>query len=136
MQTPPESRFEVLDLLVEIGVISAATAWSLKSRTRDEWVPLGKVLRQQGHLTMGQLMELLQLQSREPDTLLGDLVVRRGLCTRAQITEALRIQSESSPHPIDLLLHDRSCDQERLLAALATYVRRLESRLDPVERRS
>jgi hypothetical protein len=136
MQTPPESRFEVLDVLVEIGVITGAKAWSIKSRTRDEWVPLGKVLRQQGHLTMGQLMELLQLQAREPDTLLGELAVRAGLCTRAELTEALRIQSETSPHPIDLLLQDGECDHERLVAALATYVRRLESRLDPVERRS
>src|SRR4051794_20124329 len=102
MQTPPDSRFEVLDLLTETGLITSATAESLKSRTRDEWIPLGKILRQQGHITMGHLMELLQLQAREPESRLGDLAVRRGLCTRAQIAEALRIQSESSPHPIDL----------------------------------
>lgn len=132
---PPESRFEFLDFLVETGVISPTLAETLKSRTRDEWIPLGKILRQQGHLTMGQLMELLQLQAREPDVLLGDLAVRQGQCTRADVTEALRVQADSSPHPLELLLQDRTCDHERLLAALATYIRRLEGRLDPLDQR-
>jgi hypothetical protein len=135
MQVPPPSRFEFLEFLVEVGVITPSSCETLKSRTRDEWIPLGKILRQQGHLTMGQLMELLQVQAREPDTLLGDLAVRQGLCTRADVTEALRIQSDSSPHPLELLLQDKTCDHDRLLSALATYVRRLEDRLDPVEQR-
>jgi hypothetical protein len=133
MQMPPESRFEFLDFLVESGVIAAADSEALKSRTRDEWIPLGKILRQQGHLTMGQLMELLQLQAREPDILIGELAVRQGQCSRQDVAEALRIQSDTSPHPLELLLQDRTCDHDRLLAALATYVRRLEARLSPVE---
>ena len=133
MRSPPQSRFDFLDFLVDAGVISANLSESLKSRTRDEWIPLGKILRQQGHLTMGQLMELLQLQSREPHALIGDLAVRQGQCTREDVAEALRIQFDSSPHPLELLLQDKSCDHERLLAALASYVRRLESRLEPVD---
>jgi hypothetical protein len=133
MQAPPQSRFDFLDFLVEVGVISPSLSETLKSRTRDEWIPLGKILRQQGHLTMGQLMELLQLQAREPDTLIGDLAVRQGQCTREDVLEALRIQFDSSPHPLELLLQDKTCDHDRLLAALARYVRRLESRLEPVD---
>jgi hypothetical protein len=133
MQVPPQSRFDFLDFLVEVEVISPSLSETMKSRTRDEWIPLGKILRQQGHLTMGQLMELLQLQAREPETLLGDLAVRQGQCTRADVVEALRIQFDSSPHPLELLLQDKSCDHGRLLSALAVYVRRLESKLDPVD---
>jgi hypothetical protein len=133
MQAPPQSRLDFLDFLVEMGVISPSLCEALKSRTRDEWIPLGKILRQQGHLTMGQLMELLQLQAREPHTLIGDLAVREGQCTREDIVEALRIQFDASPHPVDLLLQDKACDHDRLLTALATYVRRLESRLEPVD---
>jgi hypothetical protein len=135
MQPLPQSRIEFLDLLIEHAVIPISTAEVLKSKTRDDWIPLGKILRRQGHLNMGQLLELLQLQAQRPSVRLGELAVQRGFCSEDHVLNALRMQFDSGPHPLEIVWRDEGCDRERLVAALTTYIRRLESRLQrPLER--
>ena len=120
---------DVLDLLVEDALLSRAMADALVVRARDSWIPLGKILRQQGAISMGQLMDLLQEQANEPGTLLGEIAVRLGYCQKAEVERALETQREMSPHVIDLLLAEGTCDTDRLCRVLARYVRRLEERL-------
>jgi hypothetical protein len=135
MHPLPQSRIEFLDLLVEHAVIPDSTAQALKTKTRDEWIPLGKILRRQGHLNMAQLMELLQLQAQRPHVRLGELAVQRGFCSEDHVLSALRAQFESGPHPLELVWQDDRCDHARLVVALTTYIRRLESRLQrPADR--
>jgi hypothetical protein len=129
MHPLPHSRIEFVDLLVEHAVIPTSTAEVLKSKTRDDWIPLGKILRRQGHLNMGQLLELLQLQAQHPHVRLGELAVQRGFCSEDHVVTALRTQFDSGPHPLEIVWRDESCDRDRLVAALTAYIRLLESRL-------
>jgi hypothetical protein len=126
-QKPPSE--ELLDLLVEEGAVASADADSVRTRHRDTWIPLGKILRQKGWLTMGQLVEILQLQAQYPSLRLGDIVVERGHCTRAQLAEALRTQRDLSPHVLELLESSTSVEPEKLLRAVTRYVRALEARI-------
>lgn len=126
-QKPPSE--ELLDLLVEEGAVASTDADSVRTRHRDTWIPLGKILRQKGWLTMGQLVEVLQLQSQHPGLRLGDIAVERGYCTRAQIDDALRTQRDLSPHVLDLVGSTGSVEPEKLLRAVTRYVRALEARI-------
>jgi hypothetical protein len=127
MRTFPALMSELLDQLVADGVIAHPRVETIKKRLHAEWTPIGKVLRQRGHLTMRQLVNLLQLQDANPTTPLGELAVREGFCTQHDLEEALRIQSASAPHVFELLSQDGSCDQARLFAFVVRYVRELES---------
>jgi hypothetical protein len=125
--TFPALMTELLDQLVAEGVITHPRVEILQKRLHAEWTPLGKVLRQRGHLTMRQLVNLLQIQDGNPSTPLGALAVREGFCTQHDLEEALRIQSSSAPHVFELLAQDGSCDQARLFAFVVRYVRLLEN---------
>ncbi len=133
MQRALQSADVLLGLLVDEGLLSRTLAETLSARVRDSWVPLGKILRQQGSLTMGQLMDLLQEQANAPGLRLGDLALRLGLCTPVDIERAVRTQAESSPHVIELLLRERHCEPEKLCRVLARYVRLLEEGLDAAQ---
>lgn len=124
--TPPQG---LLDLLVTQQVITPASAEKVKTRVRDAWLPVGKILRQRGHLTMGELMDLLQMQTAEPHLRLGELAVREGYCAEEDVQEVLRIQRETSLHPLEVLLGEPDCDRERLLEVVLRYVRELESQI-------
>jgi len=123
---------DLYTILVEEGVLTREAAAELQQRTADAWVPLGKLLRQKGLVTMAQLLELLDAKSREPDARIGDLAVRAGYCTREQVEACFTQQREFSPHPLELLARDRNFDPLRLCHALTRYVRELdEARSSP-----
>ena len=136
METQKNPSEELLDLLVEEGAVARTVADSVRSRHRDTWVPIGKILRQRGWLSMAQLVDLLQLQSRTPGLRLGEIALECGYCTAGQLEDALRIQRETSPHVLDLLAEAQGVEPERLLRAVTHYVRALEARIHttPVER--
>lgn len=117
---------DLFDALVRERLIDADQAARLRRHVQSAWQPLGRILRQRGHLNMEQLIELLDRQARERDTRLGDLAVSAGYCTRAQLEECLAIQREHSPHAIEILLREPGIDPLRLLQALVPYLRQLE----------
>lgn len=119
----------LLDVLVADEVVSRADADLVRARLRDAWIPLGKILRQHGKLSMSQLLDALQAQQETPGRALGELCVSRGYCTVADVVAALRVQRQVSPHVIELLVQDGTCDLAKLCTSLARYVRELESRL-------
>src|SRR6185436_8632729 len=106
MEHQPIVSQRLLELLVQEGILDSSNTHSLEERTHAGWIPLGRILREQGKLTMAQLMDLLQIQAAEPHTRLGDLALRRNLCTPADIEQAMNVQRASSPHVLDLLLAD------------------------------
>lgn len=119
-------------ILVAEGVLTREAAAELQQRTADAWVRLGKLLRQKSLITMAQLLDLLDAQAREPGARIGDLAVKAGYCTREQVEACFAQQREFSPHPLEILTRDRSCDPIRLCQALTRYVRELdEARLWP-----
>lgn len=123
-----EDSSVLLDVLVADAVLPRADAEALRTRLREAWVPLGKILRQQGKLSMSQLLDALQAQQEAPGRLLGELCVSRGYCTVADVVEALRLQREVSPHVIEVLVKEGACDLQKLCLSLARYVRDLEGR--------
>lgn len=128
MDHKPASE-ELLDLLVEDGVVARDVADSVRARHRDTWIPLGKILRQKGSLSMGQLVEVLHLQSQTPGLRIGDIALERGFCTPAQIEDGMRTQRELSPHVLDLIAEAQGVAPEKLVRALGRYVRTLEARI-------
>lgn len=124
-----EERLDLLDVLVEDGVLARATADTVRHRQRETWIPLGKILRRKGALTAAQLVELLQVQSQDPRTRLGEVAVARGYCTRAQVEDGLRTQRELSPHVLDLVAEEAGVEPVKLFRAVTRYVRALEARV-------
>jgi hypothetical protein len=134
MESKKAPNEELLDLLVEEGAIPRPVAEALRGRLRETWMPIGKILRQKGWLSMPQLTEILQLQSQSP-LRLGELACARGYCTAAQIEEALQVQREMSPHALDLVFQTAGIDVEKVLKGVTRYVRTLETRLHGVPTR-
>jgi hypothetical protein len=132
MDTYKPASEELLDLLVEEGAVDRSVADSVRNRHRDTWVPLGKILRQKGFLSMGQLVEVLQLQAKNPGLRLGDIVLERGFCTQAQIDAGMRTQTELSPHVLDLIGEAQGVETDKLVRALGRYVRTLEARIQTI----
>ena len=124
-----EERLDLLDVLVEDGVLARAAADAVRHRQRETWIPLGTILRKKGALTAAQLVELLQVQSQDPRSRLGEVAVQRGYCTAAEVDDALRTQRELSPHVLDLVAESADVEPARLLRAVTRYVRGLEARV-------
>jgi hypothetical protein len=122
---------ELLDLLVAEGAVPRPVADALRSRLRESWMPIGKILRQKGWISMPQLTEMLQLQSHSP-LRLGEIACSLGYCTAQQIEEALQIQREMSPHALDLVFGSAGVDVEKVMKSVTRYVRTLESRIHAV----
>jgi len=121
------TRHDLFQVLVTDGLITPDLADSVRARAQDEWVPLGRILRDSCKLTMSQIMELIEAQAREPDTRLGELAVRKQLCTPAQIEAALAQQRARSRHALEILLDEQLVDPERLCRALIRYVAQAEA---------
>ncbi len=134
METQKNPSEALLDLLVEEGVVARAVADSVRNRHRDTWVPIGKIMRQRGGLTMAQLVDLLQLQAKTPEHRLGEIALERGYCSAIQLEDALRVQRELSPHVLDLLAETEGVEPAQVLRAITRYVRDLESRLHTIPR--
>ncbi len=118
----------LLEMLVDEQLLPVSAAADIRTRVRDAWVPIGKILRQRGHLTMAEMMHLLEMQTAEPHLRLGELAVREHFCTEADLEEALRLQREGSPHPLEIVLTEIPCDRDRLCRVLLRYIRQLETR--------
>jgi len=116
-------------MLVLEGLISVSAAAKIREKVRESWMPIGKILRQRGHLSMDQMMRLLEMQSSEPHLRLGELAVRERWCTEEDVAEALRLQREMSAHPLEVFLSEVRCDRDRLCAVLLRYIRQIESRI-------
>lgn len=116
-------------MLVLDGLTSSSTAQKLRSQVQEAWLPLGKILRQRGRLTMEQMMRLLVMQTTETNLRFGDLAVREGYCTADDIEEALRLQREASPHALDVFLEEVPCDREQVIQVMIRYIRLLEARM-------
>ena len=94
--------------------------------TGRRWLPLGAILIKQKHLSVREIMTLLDIQASEPDMRIGDLAVREGFCTPEQISECLAIQAETCPGPIELMLRDTRLDEANVMEAVVGYIHFLE----------
>jgi hypothetical protein len=119
---------ELWSHLVQRGVIEPSLADYLQRDAREGWVPLGKVLLQEGALSMQQLMALLQKQAIEPELRLGDLAIREGWCTQERVDQALKIQ-RAGRTDLAALLHRLDVDKDLLIDALLDYVADLQQRI-------
>jgi hypothetical protein len=124
-----ELSSDVLDMLVLEGLTSPSTAWKLRSKVQESWLPIGRILRQRGHLTMDQMTRLLVMQTSETNLRIGELAVREGYCTEDDIDEALRLQREASPHALEAFLKEVPCDREKVIEVMIRYIRHLEARI-------
>jgi hypothetical protein len=116
-------------MLVLEGMISISTAARIQEKAHAAWKPIGQILREQGHLSVDQVIRVLQMQADEPHLLLGELAVREGMCKEKHVQEALRLQRETSPHVLERILEEANCDPTRLCRVLVRYVRQLEARI-------
>ncbi|MBK7875624.1 MAG: hypothetical protein IPJ77_07720 [Planctomycetes bacterium] len=118
---------DLLDVLVTEGALSPPAAERVRARAREAWLPLGKILRQQGALTSEQLLELLDLQATRQGARFGELALERGFVTEDALERALALQRELSPHLLELVVHEPELDRERLVPAVVRYLRLIEA---------
>lgn len=93
------------------------------------WIPLGRILVDEGHLTEQQHDGIVRIKLAEPAARFGDLAIREGFCTVEQVESALAVQSRMSPGPIELILRDERTDRDAVFTALLRYVHHLEGRV-------
>lgn len=133
--TAPLDPDDLLDVLVTEGALTIPAAERVRARAREAWLPLGKILRQQGVLTSEQLLELLDQQATRPGARFGELALEQQFYTEAQLERALALQRDLSPHLLELALHEPELDHDRLVPAVVRYLRLVEAqRKVPTER--
>ncbi|MFT5051411.1 MAG: hypothetical protein ACI8QZ_002827 [Chlamydiales bacterium] len=92
------------------------------------WKPIGRIMIEEGHVTMRQMSRILGMKVDEPDLRVGDLAVRENFCTHTQVEECLAIQSEQAPRPTERIQNESEMDDEQRYDALIGYISFLERR--------
>lgn len=115
--------------LIDSGKLPAAESERLLRMVRKSRPQLGRLLIQQGHMDLKQVMQVIYLQADEPQTRFGDLAVRCGYLTRPQLMHALLEQQRMARHPAELLHEEGALPQDDLSRVLIGYVRALEAEL-------
>ena len=117
-------------VLLDYGALNENLVGEFKKMIREcPRKPLGQILVRKGFLSVKQMATLISLQAEEPESFLGDLAVREGYCTEEQVNAALSIQAEVSPGSVGLLAADDRVMNDKLLAAVASYLHHLEGRV-------
>lgn len=117
--------------LVAHGVLERELVEAFRLATPgDPWVPLGKVMLDEGVITLRQVMDVLAAQSAAPEARFGEIAVRDGHCTVADVRRCLDIQARETPGSIEYALADVDVPPGRVIAALASYARYLERRIE------
>lgn len=91
---------------------------------------LGKILLDEGLLSVRQLMEIVGSQLDRPRLRLGELAVAAGLCTEADIERCLHIQKEESRRAVESFLGGADHRVLGLVRALYERVRTLEDKVE------
>ena len=117
--------------LMERGLLDAEAAKTVRHRAAEEPTPIGQILIMQGHLSVRQVMNVLEIQADNPELRFGEIALMKGYLTTIQLEQALRFQATHRRHQIAVLSQDGRLGRSALEAAVVAYVNFLELQASP-----
>lgn len=88
---------------------------------------LGQMMLRRKHLTLRQMVELLELQANQPNKRIGELAVEAGHVDQRTLDALLAEQSAArTQHPIDTLRRANILAPEVLVEAMSEYIKLAE----------
>ena len=112
--------------LMERGLLDAEAARTVRDRAAEERTPIGQILIMRGHLSVRQVMNVLEIQADNPELRFGEIALMKGYLTTIQLEEALQFQATHRRHQIAVLSQDGRLGRSALEAAVVAYVNFLE----------
>ncbi len=122
-------QIDFVQYLRDRGLVSDALAASIRAQSADERIPLGRLLLEQGAMTVRDVMKLLTMQADAPSLRFGELAIREGLITCGQLEAALMRQRSARNHQIDVVRKLALLTPCELQGLVVDYVRFLELRV-------
>lgn len=123
-----EDRGDFLAFMVQHGCLTGDEAEALRDRARGTRQRIGQMMLREGLVTAKELFRLLKMQRLEVDLPLGELAVDAGYIDGHQLDRLLSRQAGTQRHPAEVLVDEGHIDANRLLEAMAAYIRTSEDR--------
>lgn len=122
-------QVDFVQYLRDRGLVSDALATDVRTQAAEERIPLGRLLLEQGALTVRDVMKLLTMQADAPGLRFGELAIREGLISCGQLEAALMRQRSARNHQVDVVRKLGLVTPCELQALVVDYVRFLELRV-------
>ncbi|MGH1341871.1 MAG: hypothetical protein ACRBN8_09990 [Nannocystales bacterium] len=123
MRNPPT----FLRFLTSEGLLSYEDAKKLTEESSKTSTLLGQLMVQQKHVTLAQMVKLLEAQVASPSQRLGELAIAAGYLDEAALQDLLAQQSRTkAQHPVEILRRNHALPEETLFEAMTAYIRLVE----------
>lgn len=124
MRNPPT----FLRFLTSEGLLSYEDAKNLAEASSKTSTLLGQLMLRHKHVTLAQMVKLLEAQLASPSMRLGELAIAAGHLDEASLQNLLAQQSRTaSQHPIEILRRSGALAQESLFEAMTAYIKMVEA---------
>jgi hypothetical protein len=117
-----------LQFLVARDVLDHEQAAVIHERALRSNQLLGQLLLRGRHVTLRQMVDLLQRQAESPGKRLGELAIEAGYVTQDQLDGVLAKQTEAGgQHPLDQLMVSGLLAPAALVELLIAYVKLIDA---------
>ena len=116
-----------LRFLTSEGLLSYEDAKNLTEASTKTSTLLGQLMLRHKHVTLAQMVKLLEAQVAAPSKRLGELAIEAGYLDDAALQGLLAQQSKTkAQHPIEILRRSGALPQESLFEAMTAYIKLVE----------
>ena len=123
MQRPPT----FIRFLTSEGLLSYDEARDLSDLSSKANALLGQMMLRRRHVSLRQMVELLELQASHPNKRIGALAVEAGYIDQNTLDALLEEQaSAEAQHPVDALRRRELLPQDCLFEAMCAYIKLVE----------
>lgn len=120
MQRPPT----FIRFLTSEGLLSYEEAKALTEASSKANALLGQMMLRRKHVTLRQMVNLLEQQASHPNKRIGELAVEAGYIDQKTVDDLVSEQSASrAQHPLDTLRRQSTLSQETLFEAMVAYIK-------------
>ena len=81
------TKVDFCRFLMDRGLLDAETATSVRHRAAEERTPIGQILIMHGHLTVRQVMNVLEVQADNRELRFGEIALMKGYLSTTQLEE-------------------------------------------------
>ncbi len=123
MQRPPT----FIRFLTSEGLLSYDEAKDLTDVSSKANALLGQMMLRRKHVSLRQMVELLERQASHPDKRIGELAIEAGYIDRSTLDTLLAEQaSAAAQHPVDALRRRTLLTRDSLFEAMCAYIKLVE----------
>jgi len=123
MRHPPT----FLRFLTSEGLLSYDEAKELSQATSKTSALLGQLMLRHKHVTLAEMVKLLEAQVATPSKRLGELAVAAGHLDEDALQSLLAEQSTTrAQHPIEILRRRETLPHDSLFEAMTAYIKLVE----------